>query len=32
MKLDPKEYELIFEFLNNADDFSMYDTKNNCKV
>lgn len=30
MKLDPREYELLFEFLNNADSFSMYDEKNNC--
>jgi hypothetical protein len=30
MKLEPREYELLFEFLNNSDSFSMYDEKNNC--
>lgn len=29
MKLEPREYELLFEFLNNATSFTMYDSKNN---
>ena len=30
MKLNEREYGLLFEFLHTANSFSMYDEKNNC--
>ena len=30
MKLEPQEYDLLFKFINNANEFSVYDAKDRC--
>ena len=30
MKLEPQEYDLLFKFVNNANECSIYDAKDKC--